>query len=190
MTGGAPAVFLDRDGVLCAARVVDGIPRPPRSANDVVLLPGVRRACADLAAAGFKLIVVTNQPDIARGVVSSETVSAINEALVRRLGVHDVYVCPHDDADGCSCRKPAPGMLLDAASRLGLDLPRSFLVGDRWRDIEAGIAAGCQTIHVDQGYSERPPVGADVVVASLAEGARWILTERSTAGVAEEHEHA
>jgi D-glycero-D-manno-heptose 1,7-bisphosphate phosphatase len=170
-----PAVFLDRDGVLNAARVVDGRPYPPERPEDVELLPGVEAACRALSAAGCKLIVITNQPDIARGTARAEDVAAINAALAERLGLDEVVVCPHDDADDCPCRKPRPGMIVDAAARWDIDLARSVTVGDRWRDVAAGRAAGTRTVFLDRRYAERLPDAPDVTVRELEESVPWIL---------------
>ena len=111
--------------------------------------------------------MVTNQPDIARGIVDRATVDAVNHHLAEELGLDDVNVCPHDDADGCACRKPRPGLVLQAAVRLGIDLGASVLVGDRWRDAGAAAAAGLPFVHVDHGYPERQPASVDVVVSGL-----------------------
>lgn len=170
-----PAVFLDRDGVLNASVVVDGRPYPPASPDQLELLPGVAEACAELAAAGLPLIVVTNQPDIARGKTSAETVDAINARLSELLAVDEVVVCPHDDADECACRKPRPGMLVDAARRRDVALERSVMVGDRWRDIEAGRAAGTRTVFLNRGYAERGPEAPDLTVNELKESVTWII---------------
>jgi D-glycero-D-manno-heptose 1,7-bisphosphate phosphatase len=161
------AVFLDRDGVLNAAIVRDGRPYGPASLSEMTVLPGVEEACARLKRAGYLLIVATNQPDISRGIIAGAEVDAINATLKVRLGLDEICVCPHDDADGCNCRKPKPGLLLDAARRWNIDLEHSFMVGDRWRDVDAGRAAGCRTVFVDYGYSEPRPVGADIVTSSL-----------------------
>ncbi len=162
------AVFLDRDGVLVAAEVRNRRPYPPASLAEMVLLPGVEDACSRLKRAGFLLIVVTNQPDIARGKTEKGMVDAINAELQMRLGLDEVCVCPHDDADECECRKPKPGLLLTAARRWNVDLPTSFMVGDRWRDVEAGRAAGCRTVFLDYGYAERRPEKPDIATTSLA----------------------
>lgn len=177
------AVFLDRDGVLNAAVVRDGVPYPPRSVDEVEILPGVYDACTRLRAAGFELVVVTNQPDIARGTQTLEAVRRINDALLAALPLDEVVICPHDDSDGCDCRKPRPGMLVAAAQRRGIDLSASFMVGDRWRDIEAGIRAGCRTLLIDRDYDERS-VRADVSVIDLGKAVVWILDhdERTSAG--------
>jgi len=169
------AVFLDRDGVLNEARVTNGRPFPPRRTDDVVMLPGVREACRRLADADWLLVVVTNQPDIARGTCTREEVDAINAVVTADLPISEVVVCPHDDADGCRCRKPRPGMLLDAALRWDVDLTSSWMVGDRWRDVETGRAASVQTIFVDRGYSERLSSPPDHTVRDLPEAVEVIL---------------
>jgi D-glycero-D-manno-heptose 1,7-bisphosphate phosphatase len=125
--------------------------------------------------AGFALVVVTNQPEIARGTLERSDVDEINARLAGLLPLDDVVTCPHDDDDGCECRKPRPGMLLEAASRLGLDLDASYLIGDRWRDVEAGRRAGCVNVFLDRGYSEPVPERPDVTVSELREGVSWIL---------------
>ncbi|HUA22046.1 MAG TPA: HAD family hydrolase [Bryobacteraceae bacterium] len=169
------AVFLDRDGVLNRAFLRQGKPYPPATLSQLRVLPGVRDACRRLHEAGFALILVTNQPDIARGTVTADEVSEMNGRLRRFLELDGVGVCPHDDEARCSCRKPKPGLLLEAARTWNLDLASSYLVGDRWRDIEAGHRAGCRTIFVDYGYSERRPDGPYLQVRSLREAANWIL---------------
>jgi D-glycero-D-manno-heptose 1,7-bisphosphate phosphatase len=171
---GRPAVFLDRDGVLNEAFVRGGVPTPPRSLEEFRVLPGVAKACAGLRQAGFVLVVVTNQPDIARGTQTRAEVDRIHERLRSLVPLDEICVCPHDEPDGCACRKPKPGMLLAAAKRLDLDLARSASVGDRWRDIEAARRAGVKAIHVDHPYDEPAPVGAHVAVADLPEAAAWI----------------
>ncbi len=169
------AVFLDRDGVINRATVRSGKPFPPSTVAEIEILPGVGRALEALSAAGFRLIVVTNQPDVARGTATREAIEEIHERLALLLPIDRFLVCFHDDADGCECRKPRPGMLLAGASVFGVDLAESYMVGDRWRDIEAGLAAGCRTIFVDHGYDERKPTGQDAQVASLEEAAEFIL---------------
>jgi D-glycero-D-manno-heptose 1,7-bisphosphate phosphatase len=155
--------------------VRDGVPRPPGDLDELEVLPGVAEACNRLRTAGFELVVVTNQPDIARGTQSTAAVVRINDALLMTLPLDEVVVCPHDDADGCACRKPKPGMLVDAAQRRGIDLAASFMVGDRWRDVEAGRRAGCRVVFVDHGYGEELAHEPDVVVRGLGAAADWIL---------------
>jgi D-glycero-D-manno-heptose 1,7-bisphosphate phosphatase len=169
------AAFLDRDGVLNAPVLVDGRPHPPASAEELELLPGVSAACRRLADEGLALIVVTNQPDIARGAADAAVVATINRRLQEELGLDDVVVCPHDDGEGCDCRKPKPGMLLAAAERWDVDLTRSVMVGDRWRDIAAGKAAGTRTVFVDRHYREQAPDHPDLTVTELQESVPWII---------------
>ena len=178
------AVFLDRDGVLNEPVVRDRVPHSPASLDELVVTRDTDQACGAFKRAGLLLIMVTNQPDLARRTAARETVDAINDQLRRHLGLDAVFMCPHDDADSCACRKPLPGMLLDAASRWHVDLPGSVMVGDRWRDVEAGRSAGCATVLIRRDYDERPATGADQVVASLGEALPWILrrTASGTAG--------
>lgn len=171
------AVFLDRDGVINAAIVRDGKPYSPMSVREVRVLPGVGAACSRLRSAGFVLVAVTNQPEIARGRLGMETLEAIHEVIRREVPLDAIFVCPHDDADGCACRKPAPGLILDASETMGLDPTTSYCVGDRWKDIEAGREAGCTTVLVDAGYDE-PISVPDKRVGSLPEAAEWIIEER------------
>jgi transaldolase len=173
--GARRAVFLDRDGVLNAPLIVNGMPHSPAHTGELRLMPGAVEGCHALRDAGYLLLVVSNQPNVARGTTSREAVDALNEQLRRLLPLDGVYVCPHDDADQCDCRKPAPGLLRRAAQEWNVDLPRSFMVGDRWKDVEAGTVAGCTTVFIDNNYAEKPPSTADATVANLAEAATWIL---------------
>jgi D-glycero-D-manno-heptose 1,7-bisphosphate phosphatase len=177
------AVFLDRDGVLNRAVVLDGKPHPPAGVNELEILPGVAQACNALHRAGFLLIAVTNQPDVARGAQQREVVEKINQVLQTCLLLDDVRVCYHDDADCCPCRKPEPGLLVSAANDWRIDLSASFMIGDRWKDIEAGRRAGCKTIFVDYYYVEREPDNPGYRTGSLAEAADWILELLATEGV-------
>lgn len=171
------AVFLDRDGVLNEALVRDGKPFSPMSIDEVVIPPNVPAALALLRQNGFRLVMVTNQPDIARGAQSREKVYEINNYLRELLQIDAAEVCEHDDPDHCDCRKPKPGMLLRAAARDGIALAESFMVGDRWRDIEAGRRAGCRTILLGNGYDEGLKSPPDAAFATLDEAANWILAQ-------------
>lgn len=175
------AVFLDRDGVLNASVVRGGKPYPPASVEEVAVLPGVAQALARLKAAGYMLIVVTNQPDVARGTTTRQAVEAINGLLARELPLDEFRTCFHDTPDGCGCRKPRPGMLLEAAREHGLDLSACLMVGDRWRDVEAGQRAGCATAFIDYGYDEKQPEGCTYRARSLAEAAEMLLSGRGCA---------
>lgn len=173
-----PAVFLDRDGVVNAARVDEGRPFPPQGVDQLIILDGVLSSVRDLTKTGYVCVVVTNQPDIARGTASSQAVDAINTKIAELTHLKHFYVCPHDESDACDCRKPLPGLLLQAASQLQLDLTQSFMVGDRWRDVEAGKNAGVRTFFIDYGYLERQPIGYDWRVHSLREAADIVLSQQ------------
>jgi len=171
------AVFLDRDGVINRAVVRDGKPFPPSGMHDFELLPEVASSLSALKAHGFALYVITNQPDVSRGTQSRETVENIHQTLSSSLPIDDIFVCYHDDNDDCACRKPLPGLLLEARSKHSIDLSRSFVVGDRWRDIDAGHNAGCKAILIDYGYRERAPARPpEATVRSLREAADWIIS--------------
>jgi D-sedoheptulose 7-phosphate isomerase len=171
-----PAVFLDRDGVLNRAFVRDGKPLPPPGIHDLEIMPDAASALKELKSRGFPLYIITNQPDVARGNVTRAQVEAMHQKLTSALPIDDIFVCYHDDVEHCACRKPSPGMLFDAARKHNIDLSRSFLVGDRWRDIDAGHAAGCKTILIDYGYRERKPAQPpEATVHSLREAADWIV---------------
>jgi D-glycero-D-manno-heptose 1,7-bisphosphate phosphatase len=173
------AVFLDRDGVLNRAIVKDGKPHPPANLEELEIPEDVPQALRALKEAGFLLVGATNQPDVSRGTQKRETVEAIHAALIKALPLEEIFVCYHDDRDGCSCRKPLPGLLYQAADRYAIDLSSSFMIGDRWKDIEAGQRAGCVTILIDHQYSEplavRPP---DYRVHLLSEAVNCILNFR------------
>lgn len=169
------AVFLDRDGVLNRSAIRDGRPFAPRALEEFELLPGVEEAIELLRRSGFLLIVVTNQPDINAGKIDPEVVQQMHEHLRERLRIDDIWMCPHLDADRCLCRKPRPGMLMDAAAKWSVDLSQSFMVGDRWRDVSAGKAAGCRTVFIDYGYAEAQRAAPDFVVKSLGEAANIIV---------------
>jgi D-glycero-D-manno-heptose 1,7-bisphosphate phosphatase len=172
------AAFLDRDGVINRCVVRRGRPRPPASLAEVEILPGVGEALLALKAQGFLTLVVTNQPDVARGATPRQLVEQINAHLGRRLALDHFFVCYHDDADQCACRKPRPGLLLRAADGLEIDLAGSYMIGDRWRDVEAGANAGCRTILIDYGHAERSPAQPpDAAVGSLIEAVAWIFQD-------------
>lgn len=173
MSAGGAAVFLDRDGTL----IEDvGYPRDP---DEVRLLSGVPAALGRLAAAGLRLVVVSNQSGIGRGLIRTEEASAVHDRLVADLGGQGIVLdgakyCPHAPGEGCDCRKPAPGMLLDAAAELDLDLGSSFMIGDKQSDVEAGRRAGCRaTVLLAMGAAEAG--GADRVAADLGSAADFIL---------------
>jgi len=152
------AVFLDRDGVLNQAVVKEGKPYPPQSLEDVIIPAGVKEGLEQLKELGYLLIVITNQPDVARGTTDMKIVDAINNFLKKELILDDIYCCIHDSSDDCECRKPKPGMIFEAARKWNIDLDNSWMVGDRWRDIETGKNANIKTILIDYGYDEKSVV--------------------------------
>jgi D-glycero-D-manno-heptose 1,7-bisphosphate phosphatase len=173
------AVFLDRDGVLNQAIVRNGKPFPPGNLFAMVINPDAMIALPKLKALGFLLIVVTNQPDVGRGTQNRDVVEEMHQALQAQLPLDDFFVCYHDDRHGCDCRKPLPGLLLQAAERHGISLSSSFLIGDRWRDIDAGHQAGVQSILIDYHYDERgPDCEPDARVNSLIEASNWIAAQK------------
>jgi D-glycero-D-manno-heptose 1,7-bisphosphate phosphatase len=178
MSSSKRAVFLDRDGTITFAPVIDGKPGAPNSLDEMKILDGVPAALASLRAAGFLIICVTNQPDVSRGKQKLEVVEAMHAYLMKALPLDQIYTCYHDDADNCDCRKPKPGMFFQAKREHDIDLATSFMVGDRWRDIDAGVAAGCRTAFIDYQYPEQQPKSCDVRVKSFAEAATWILAQR------------
>ena len=170
-------MFLDRDGVLNRAMLRDGRPHAPRTLAEFEIVPGAAEALTRLKRAGFLLIVATNQPDVARGLVSPETLAEMHRRLFADLPLDDIRVCAEEERPDSTCYKPKPGMLLAAAAELGIDLAASWMVGDRWRDVGAGRAAGCATVFIDYGYAERRPDSPDATVASLSDAAELILSQ-------------
>lgn len=148
------AVFLDRDGVLNEAVVRDGKAYAPLTLEEFRLIPEAAGEVARLRAAGLLCIVFTNQPEVARGLLSRETLGMMHQRLRAEIPLDDVLVCEHDPAAACACHKPRPGMLCEAATRWGVTLSASFVIGDRWRDVEAGRAAGCFTVLIQRPYSQ------------------------------------
>ncbi|MSQ73429.1 MAG: HAD family hydrolase [Betaproteobacteria bacterium] len=172
------AVFLDRDGVVNRAIIRAGKPYPPDTLEALEILPGVAQALQKLRAAGYLNVIVTNQPDVGAGSQRREVVEAIHDRLRRDLPLDAVKVCYHVESDHCGCRKPQPGMILEAARELHIDLAESYLVGDRWRDVAAGHAAGCRACFIDMGYAEKRPEKPHVAVKSLPDLADLILAPR------------
>jgi len=179
------AAFLDRDGVINETFLVEGKPVTPKRVEDFQILPGVKEALTELKERGWYLFVATSQPDIRRGTLKLEELEKMHRILLEALPIDKVYVCTHDDEDACECRKPKPGMLLQAAKEWNVDLGASYMVGDRWKDIEAGARAGCTTILVKSPCSDERPEGkivlSDYTVENLVEAVRIILSREGDA---------
>ena len=175
------AVFLDRDGVINRPTVREGCPYPPRSVSEFAILPGVEDACRALKTGGYLLVVVTNQPDVGRGTLDQRIVEEIHRYMSDVLPVDLVLTCFHGGekyGQPCECRKPRPGMLRRAADQLQIALSESYMVGDRWRDIDCGKRAGCKTVFVDWGYTEDLRELPDHRATNLLDVARIILGEK------------
>ncbi|MGA2692032.1 MAG: HAD-IIIA family hydrolase [Opitutaceae bacterium] len=172
-----PAVFLDRDGTLNVQLVRDGKPYAPERLDEFRLYEGAPEACRALKAAGFVLVVATNQPDVGRGLVARETIEAMHALLLKQIPEIDRVEVSYDPGRGelAPRRKPEPGMLLDAARELDLDLSRSWMVGDRWKDIVSGKKAGVRTVYIDYGYSDEFDTEPDYTVKTFPEAAAAIL---------------
>lgn len=148
------SIFLDRDGVINIAPIVNGRPTSPHTLKEFRLFEGIAESLGTLKTAGFLLIVVTNQPDLAHGKITRESLDLLHEEMMNKLPLDDLFICPHDDRDNCHCRKPKPGMLLEAARKWNIDLTSSVIIGDRWREVDAGRAVGCKTILIDTVYNQ------------------------------------
>lgn len=170
------AVFLDRDGVINRALVQNGKPYAPSTLEEFEILDGVETAISSLKAQGFQVVIVTNQPDLAKKILDPKILSEMHARIERELKVDAIKVCVHTDEQNCLCRKPRPGMLLEAAEEFSIDLSQSYMIGDRWRDMDAGKAAGCKTILIGSGYAaDRPVKNFDAQVESLLEASQMIL---------------
>lgn len=169
------AAFLDRDGVINASILLNGVPTPPRTLDEVVILEGAVEAIEMLKRNDYVPVVVTNQPDVARGITEVGQVEAINAKIASLTGLEHFYICYHDDAEACDCRKPKPGLLEKAVKEMEIDLSTSFLVGDRWRDIAAGLAVGVKCFFIDYSYGERLPEQPFVSVTSLQQAVDLII---------------
>jgi D-glycero-D-manno-heptose 1,7-bisphosphate phosphatase len=178
--GFRPAIFLDRDGVIVIPEFNDRGSFAPRRLADLRFYPEATVSLQRLQSAGFILAVITNQPDVGNGLVPRSEVNAMHEILQREFPIDVVKTCFHTRADRCDCRKPKPGMIFEVAGELGIDLPRSYMVGDRKCDVEAGRAAGCTTVFINLGYAEALPEAPNYIVRSIAEAADVIIGDACT----------
>jgi len=175
------AVFFDRDGIINAARVMAGNPHPPSTLLDTHIMPGIADVLSTLRLLDYKTICITNQPDVARGTQTKEEVEKINSYLREKLVLTDILTCYHDNSDNCSCRKPEIGMFLYAQNKHDIDLSKSWMIGDRKKDIDAGKNAGCKTIFVDYNYSESKPTNADFIIKNVKDILKIIGEEEMAA---------
>ena len=163
------AVFLDRDGVINQAQVRDGHPFSPADMTEFFWVEPIKEVTLELKSLGYLLFCVTNQPDVGRGLQSREVVESFHTAILTELPIEKIFACYHDDSDQCSCRKPRPGLIVDAQKEYSLDLSASWLVGDRWKDIDAGTAAGCNTVFLEYEYDEKLRTKPDHTISKLAQ---------------------
>lgn len=170
------AIFLDRDGVINKLVIRNGKAQAPYTLLEFDLYPGVEEAFQIISESDYLAIVVTNQPDVARGWVSHESVEMINNKILEMLPIDDIKVCFHTNSDQCLCRKPMPGMLLEAAKEWEIDLKNSFMIGDRYGDITAGVKAGCKTILVGAGDNQGDHPNPDYRANSLLESVSIIFS--------------
>ncbi len=158
--------------------MIDGVPKPPISISDIQILDGAIKAIQILKDHNLVPVVVTNQPDVARGNTTQSNAEAINALIGAAVNIEYFYTCFHDDIDVCDCRKPAPGLIHRAGIDLDLDISKSYLVGDRWRDISAGQIVGCRCFFIDYSYSERKPQMPFTSVTSLLEATYLIVGDK------------
>ena len=161
------AIFLDRDGVINKTFIKNGLPYSPSTFDLLEILPGVKESILRLKKLNFVCLVVTNQPDVPRGKIEKKTVIKMNNYIKDEIKLDDIFICYHDDLDSCKCRKPKPGLLLEASKKWDIDLKKSYMIGDRWKDIEAGKRAGCKTIFIDCNYKEAKPKNPHFTTDSL-----------------------
>ena len=149
------AIFIDRDGVINHLVSRDGGMYSPRLVTDFQIFPSVPDAIKQIREAGYLVVVVTNQPDISRGLLKPNVLDEMHQLLRAVCQVDAIYVCPHDNSDNCLCRKPLPGMLLQATTDLSIDLNNSWMIGDRATDMQAGNAVGLSNIFIASGQEQR-----------------------------------
>jgi D-glycero-D-manno-heptose 1,7-bisphosphate phosphatase len=170
-----PAVFLDRDGVLVVPEFREGRSFAPRRLDGFRLYDDIGYSLTHLKTRGFLLVAVTNQPDVGKGLIEPAILAEMHQILMRELPIDLIKTCPHTPEDRCACRKPKPGLILEAAQELNIRLDASFMVGDRASDVAAGRAAGCRTVFIDLDYAEPKPAAPDFAARTMAEAAELIL---------------
>ena len=163
------AIFLDRDGVINKIFIKNGLPSSPDTFDQLEILTGVKESILRLKKLNFLCLVATNQPDVSRGKIDKKIVIEMNNFLKKEIELDDIFVCFHDDKHNCNCRKPKPGLLVQASKKWNVEINKSFMIGDRWRDIQAGINIGCKTIFIDNDYKETKQIKASYNCANLAD---------------------
>ena len=163
------AVFLDRDGVINQAQVRDGHPFSPADMTEFFWVEPIKEVTLELKSLGYLLFCVTNQPDVGRGLQGREIVESFHATILAELPIEKVFACYHNDRDECSCRKPRPGLIVEAQKEYARNLAASWLIGDRWKDIDAGAAAGCNTVFLEYGYDEKLRTKPDHTISQLLE---------------------
>ena len=171
------AIFLDREGTLNKAYIKNGLPISHPSFNKFKILPGVKNSIIKLKKLGFLCLLITNQPDVSRKKIKKNVVKKMNNFIKKKIKLDDVFVCYHDDKHNCNCRKPKPGLLLDGSRKWNINLKESYMIGDRWKDISAGVSAGCKTIFINNKYKELTPQNPNYVTDSLIKAAQFIEKE-------------
>ena len=177
------AIFLDRDGVLSKTSLVNGKSFAPRNLRDFKLYSDSTQSVKKLKSIGFMVFVVTNQPDVGKKLISRSTLEQMHNKLKKKTHVDGIYVCVHRQDENCYCRKPNPGMILDAAKKHHIDWKKSFVVGDRASDIEAGQKANCRTIFLKKKYYENAPTKQEATFLNLREATNYILKQEKLRNV-------
>tara|TARA_B100000900_G_scaffold314045_1_gene272880 strand:+ start:477 stop:1013 length:537 start_codon:yes stop_codon:yes gene_type:complete len=168
-------IFLDRDGVINEPVLINNNPHPPKSSEELIITQSSKEAIKLLQKNSYEIIVVTNQPDVTRGKTTKDAVYAINKKISEICNINHFRICFHDDSDKCNCRKPKPGLLIDASKEFKFNLEKTFMIGDRNKDIIAGQRAGCKTIFIDRRYKEEKPYKCDKIVDNLLQAVLYII---------------
>ena len=168
------AVFLDRDGVVSRAVVINNRPFSIRRASDLQILDEVNEALGIFGKLALIPIIISNQPDVARGLLSQLEHEKIESKIVTLTGISKIYTCTHDEKDNCFCRKPKPGLILKAAEDHDIDITKSYLIGDRWRDMDLAKNVDCRSFFINRNYEEKYPEYFDYETGSILESAKII----------------
>ena len=171
------AIFFDRDGVLIEAPIVDKKPNSIKKLKQLKFCKGIKKIC-NYYKKNYHLIMVTNQPDFHRKINSKKNINEINMYIKKKLNLNTIYVC-FSDNEKHKDRKPNPGMLNRARKRYNLDLTKSYMIGDRWRDIGAGNKANCKTIFIDRNYKEKSKFIPNYKIKRLSEIFSIIIKDES-----------